>query len=916
MKFEKLPLIIGLLVSSLLAFFSHIYYINRNSPDAAKSQNPLLISFETLDSRYNDIKYQIRGSSPSTAPVALIAIDDDSVREIGRWPWTRELFAQMTEKVLSQYGAASIGYDVIFSEPERENPKADENFAAVIEKHADKVILGTFSDNEIQHIKTYQDYCINEAFKANQGDQIVKLNATLIIDDETDNFDELDWSPFFNKVFSILAEDVTEIKLKKYKKTNIEELHQFQKNALKLEITKKIFEYCNEWLTPNDFTLSSQAHLDLFIPKYEQVFKKHQDKLNLTPISPLSPKDSKILHKVLVAAAGTSTTDWKSSLTRLVQQTVLNPIPQYGEWTPNVPAIQEKAMYTASFVADQDVDGYVRRYPMFFRSGNRLGLSFIPSLALQSFLVAKGYRADIKLQKRSSANNRISTEEKRITSFQIMDSDDKKVMDIPVDSSGRLLIKYYGKQMTLPYVPASEIFSESEEMVYYIKEVNPKTKQLETVKKLTTKKDFFKDRSVVVGATAIGIYDLRSTPLEANYPGPEIHLTVLANLYERAMLKYWPDESKYFPWIIFAFGIVITLFWSQLGAISSFISVFITIPLIFALDMFVFQKMGLIFSGFLILIILSAITNIAITFYKYFTEELKKKQLKSTFSKYVSPAVVDELLKSEDNLKLGGRRQRMSVFFSDVRGFTTISEKLAPEELSRVLNLYLTPMTEIVFANKGTLDKYIGDAIMAFFGAPIEDSNHAEQACRTALQSLVKLKALQQVFKDQNLPHIDIGIGINTGEMSVGNMGSNIVQNYTVMGDSVNLASRLEGTTKEYGVRIIINETTNEDVRGKFITREIDRVKVKGKNLPVAIFELLGEVKTATSGSLSYLNDFKKGYEFYLVKDFNNAITEFEKALAQKEDDPVSKMYVKRCKEFLEDPPPSEWDGVYVMKTK
>ncbi len=916
MKFEKLPLFIGLLVSSLLAFYSHIYYINRNSPDAAKSQNPLLISFETLDSRYNDIKYQIRGSTPSTAPVALIAIDDDSVREIGRWPWTRELFAQMTEKVLTQYGAASIGYDVIFSEPERENPKADENFAAAIEKHADKVILGTFSDNEIHHLNTYQDYCINEAFKANQGDQIVKLNATLIIDDETDNFDDLDWSPFFNKVFSILAEDVTDIKLKKYNKTSIDELHQFQRNALKLEITKKIFEYCNEWLTPSDFTLSSQAHLDLFSPKYEQVFKKHQDKLKLIPTTPLSSKDSKKLHKVLVAAASTNIDDWKSSLIRLVQQTVLNPIPQFGEWTPNVPSIQEKALYTASFVADQDVDGYVRRYPMFFRSGNRLGLSFIPSLALQSFLVAKGYRADIKLQKRASVNTRISNEEKRITSFQIMDSDDKKIMDIPVDSSGRILIKYYGKQMTLPYVPASEIFSESDEMFYYIKKMNPENKQLETKKIFTSKKEFFKDRSVVVGATAVGIYDLRSTPLEANYPGPEIHLTLLANLYERAMLKYWPDESRYFPWIIFAFGIVITIFWSQLGAVSSFISVLITIPLIFAVDMFVFQKMGLIFSGFLFLIIVSFITNIAITFYKYFTEELKKKQLKSTFSKYVSPAVVDELLKSEDNLKLGGRRQRMSVFFSDVRGFTTISEKLAPEELSRVLNLYLTPMTEIVFANKGTLDKYIGDAIMAFFGAPIEDSNHAEQACRTALQSLAKLKDLQQVFKDQNLPYIDIGIGINTGEMSVGNMGSNIVQNYTVMGDSVNLASRLEGTTKEYGIRIIINETTNEDVKGKFITREIDRVKVKGKNLPVAIFELLGETTTASTDTFTYLTEFKTGYELYLVKDFESAITKFEKALILKEDDPVSKLYTKRCQEFLKDPPPADWDGVYVMKTK
>lgn len=916
MKFEKLPLLIGLIVSSLLAFFSHVYYISRNSPDATKSQNPLLVYFETLDNRYNDVKYQIRGATSSNAPVALISIDDDSVREIGRWPWTRELFAQMTEKVLTQYGAASLGYDVIFSEPERENPKADHNFASVIKKHSDKIILGTFSENEIRSSNTYQDYCVNEAFKIHQGDQIVKLNATLIIDDESDNFDDLDWSPFFSAVFDVIAKDVTRVKLKKYNKTSIDNLLTFQRNALKLEITKKTFEYCSEWLTPHDFTLGSKEMEDYFSKIYTFIFKSHKNKIKPSPVSNATTKASRNLHPTLVAATSAADDDWKTLLNRFVQQTVLNSIPQFGEWTPNVPTIQEKAMYTASFVADQDVDGYVRRYPMFFRSGNRLGLSFIPSLALQSFLVAKGYRAEVKLQKRPSANKKVSLEEKQITSFQIMDSDDKKVMDIPVDSSGRILIKYYGKQMTLPYVPASEIFSESDEIFYFIRQINPATKKSEIKKIFTTKKEFFKGRSVIVGATAIGIYDLRTTPLEANYPGPEIHLTLLANLYDRALLKYWPDESRYFPWIIFSFGLIISLIWAQLGAISSFVSLFVTIPLIFAVDMFVFQKMGLVFSGFLLLIILSFISNFTITFYKYFTEEIKKKQLKLTFSKYVSPAVVEEILKSDENLKLGGRRQRMSVFFSDVRGFTTISEKLDPEELSRVLNLYLTPMTDIVFKNKGTLDKYIGDAIMAFFGAPITDDNHAEQACRTALESLVKLKELQQIFKEQNLPFIDIGIGINTGEMSVGNMGSNIVQNYTVMGDSVNLASRLEGTTKEYGVRIIISETTNQDVKGKFITREIDRVKVKGKNLPVAIFELIAEATTQTSDALNYLVGFRKGYEHYLNKDFQNALTEFENILNIKDDEPVSKMYIKRCQEFLKDPPAKDWDGVYVMKTK
>ncbi len=915
MKFEKLPLFIGLVVSSLLAYFSFVYYDFRNTPDASRSSNDLLNAFATLDSRYNDIKYQIRGSSTSTAPVALIAIDDDSVREVGRWPWSRDLIAQMTEKLLG-YKAASVAFDVIFSEPERENPKADENFAAVVEKNADKVVLGTFSENENRSNKTYQDYCVNEAFKANQGDQIVKLNATLIIDDESDSFDDINWGPLFSTVFGVLAKDITDLKLKKYNKKSVEELHPFQQNALKLEITKKNFEYCREWLTPTDFTLSNENE-PYFAKIYQSIFDANKGKISLITKSGIKSEVSQNLHPTLTLANTSGVNlDWKDFLVTLVEQSVLNPIPQYGEWTPNVGPIQEKSQFTASFVADQDTDGPVRRYPLFFRSGNRLGLSFIPSLALQSFVVSKGYRAEVKLVKNLAANSKNIHGEKKIASFQIFDSEDKKVMDLPVDSSGRTLVNYYGKQMSMPYVPASEIFSEGEEMFYYINQISSQTKQNEVKKIFTTKKEFFKGRSLIVGATAIGIYDLRTTPLEANYPGPEIHLTMLANLYEHNFLKYWDAESKYFTWIILIFGILISFFWSQLGAVSSFVSLLITIPIIFGADLLVLEKFHNVSSGFLLLIILAFASNFTITFYKYFTEELKKKQLKSTFSKYVSPAVVDELLKSEDNLKLGGRRQRMSVFFSDVRGFTTISEKLAPEELSRVLNLYLTPMTELVFANKGTLDKYIGDAIMAFFGAPIFDENHAEQACRTALQSLKKLTELQQVFKEQNLPYIDIGIGINTGEMSVGNMGSNIVQNYTVMGDSVNLASRLEGTTKEYGIRIIINETTNQDVKGKFITREIDRVKVKGKNLPVAIFELLGETSDQQKTLLTHLESFQKGYEFYLVKDFQNALLHFEKSLDAKKDDSVSKIYVKRCTEFLAEPPPADWDGVYIMKTK
>jgi len=229
--------------------------------------------------------------------------------------------------------------------------------------------------------------------------------------------------------------------------------------------------------------------------------------------------------------------------------------------------------------------------------------------------------------------------------------------------------------------------------------------------------------------------------------------------------------------------------------------------------------------------------------------------------------------------------------------------------------LYLTPMTELIFKNNGTLDKYIGDAIMAFFGAPVKHPNHAKEACRCALQNLEKLKELQKAFEAQDLPYIDIGIGINTGPMSVGNMGSNIVQNYTVMGDSVNLAARLEGINKEYGTRIIISQFTYAEVKEAFTAREVDRVRVKGKLEPVRIFELVceGEPSDTDAEKLKY---FSQGYELYHQKKFQEALDLFKKALSVSQNDPVSELYVERCEDYLTSAPPEDWDGVCVMKTK
>jgi len=333
---------------------------------------------------------------------------------------------------------------------------------------------------------------------------------------------------------------------------------------------------------------------------------------------------------------------------------------------------------------------------------------------------------------------------------------------------------------------------------------------------------------------------------------------------------------------------------------------------LFAVDQWLFHQ-GLVVTSIIPLLLL-IVLFLSLTLVKYFTEERKKKEVKSTFSKYVSPAIVNEILSSPEKLELGGVKQSVTIFFSDVRGFTTISEKLDPQALSQLLNRYLTPMTEIIFKNKGTLDKYMGDAIMAFFGAPIKYSNHPEMACLTALESVEKLKELQAEFQKEGLPHIDIGIGLNTAAVSVGNMGSDIVRNYTVMGDGVNLASRLEGINKEYGTRIIMSEYTYQEVKNLFTCREVDKVRVKGKREPVTIYELIS--RSNNPCPLSNLELFSQGLGYYHQKDFKMALQKFQLFLELNPNDYLTKLYMQRTNDYISSPPPADWDGVHEMKTK
>jgi adenylate cyclase len=301
--------------------------------------------------------------------------------------------------------------------------------------------------------------------------------------------------------------------------------------------------------------------------------------------------------------------------------------------------------------------------------------------------------------------------------------------------------------------------------------------------------------------------------------------------------------------------------------------------------------------------------------YGYLVEERGKRQLAGRFGQYIPPELVEELSENPEAMALKSENKELTVLFSDVRNFTTISEGLDPEELTALMNEYLTPMTGLIFRHRGTIDKYMGDAIMAFWGAPLDDPDHARNALKAAMAMLAELRNIQKRFQEKGWPPIRIGIGLSTGKMSVGNMGSEFRQAYTVMGDAVNLGSRLEGLTKEYGVELIVSEVTAQAVP-EYQYRELDRVRVKGKDQPVTIYQPLGLKSELDEAAKSELQLYREALKLYRAENWDMAELQFLNLGKAHPSEHLYALYAERIVFFRNTPPAPGWDGVFTHQHK
>jgi adenylate cyclase len=547
----------------------------------------------------------------------------------------------------------------------------------------------------------------------------------------------------------------------------------------------------------------------------------------------------------------------------------------------NVPVLEHAAAGRGLFTIRPERDGIVRRVPMIMQAQGQI----MPSLTFEMLRVATG-----------SGTILIKAEAAGIKSVGI------KGIQIPTDHNGQLWVHFARNDASI-YVPVINVLE---------KNVAP---------------DMIEGKLVVIGTSAVGLNDIKTTPVSRAMPGVEIHAQVLESALTGAVIS----QPIYGIAIEFTtalvFGLLVIAFAPLFGPITlvALGAAFATGLIGTSVYFYVQHRLLIDFSYPLM-----STTSIYLTliFSSFVREQAQRRQIRSAFGQYLSPALVEQLAQSPEKLVLGGEEREMTIMFSDMRGFTSISEtyKSDPQGLTALMNRFLTPLTNAILNRKGTIDKYMGDAIMAFWNAPLDDKDHQLNACEAALDMLERVdelnQAREQEAKDEGRPFIPLnaGIGLNTGTCVVGNMGSDQRFDYSVFGDSVNLASRLEGQSKEYGFPIIVGSKTALAVKDRFAILELDFIMVKGKKEPEVIYAIAGRQDTAQSGRFQRLRNLTiEMLACYRSRDWDGALAAIERGRKTDEANSLEllyRLYEARIRGYLEDPPPQDWNGAFALLTK
>ena len=550
----------------------------------------------------------------------------------------------------------------------------------------------------------------------------------------------------------------------------------------------------------------------------------------------------------------------------------------WSGYTSNLEILQQSAAGAGHFNPWTDDDGIVRRVPMLAEYG---GAYYEPlSLAMVRVLLGSPPLKPVRPDPAYSSEN-----------YQALEWLEVGPLRIPLDATASALVPYRGRQGSFRYISVVDV-------------MNDRAASAD-----------LKGKIVLVGTTAPGLLDLRATPVDPVYPGVEVHANMISGMLDGSIKQRPPYVVGAEFVLLLAAGLAMALLLPLLNPLASTLTTVAVLAAVLATNVLVYQRADLVLplaSGLVLILVLFTL-NMA---YGFFVEARGVRQITGLFGQYVPPELVDEMAHNPERFNMAPREQELTVLFSDVRGFTTISESLTPQDLSAYVNEYLTRMSLVIRErHRGTLDKYIGDAIMAFWGAPVADPRHARNAVLAALDMQSEARALNETFKARNWPTFRIGIGVNSGIMRVGDMGSKIRKAYTVMGDAVNIASRLEGVTKQYGADIMIGEGTRRLLTG-FVLREIDRVRVKGKDEPVAIYQPLGLEGQVDPSRLDEVDLWNQALRLYRQQDWDRAELQLLNLRKIAPDSDVYALFIERIAHLRTHPPAADWDGAWTFETK
>lgn len=541
-------------------------------------------------------------------------------------------------------------------------------------------------------------------------------------------------------------------------------------------------------------------------------------------------------------------------------------------YTANLKEFTNNSAGGGFFSISPDVDGTIRRAPIIARFNENI----YPSLALET---ARLYLLEDSIKLHTATIKNIKT----ITHLSL------GKLNIPTDALGQILIPYLGKKKHFSYLSATEVLHNDKRFP-----------ELENA-------------IAIIGTSAIGLADLRPTPVEVSFPGVEIQANILHGILHPETIAYVPDWTKGATIVSLVFlSALMMLIYPLLQPASLVLSGVALLLLSFGFNYWLWASHHIHLPIIMSLLLIMAISSIYVI-HDLIKENKDRRKIHDMFGRYVPLGHINKLIDNPKEISTDGEKREMTVLFSDLRNFTALSEPLTTRELKTFLNQYLTPITKIIFDNQGTIDKYVGDMVMAFWGAPIVDPNHAEQAVESALEIQQKITDMQSDFSQLGIDDVAAGIGIHTGEMNVGDMGSDYRRAYTVLGDAVNLGSRLESLTKYYGVKILVSEDTKEQCP-KIIFRYVDYVRVKGKQDAIKIYEPLCTLANSSNKQTKYLESHQVAFKHYLSGNWNDAKKEFEE-LHLKTKEPLYALYLERMKTNHGETP-KNWDKIHTHTSK